>query len=481
MLKRQRLQMTRRQPYRVTLATLMLELALAYGSNDWQQPSMHADALPCTVDRKRACEAGADKTDEGAPCLSPEEFDRHYKGRKPVILFGLTDQWPAHRRWAANKTEFLKRYGHLSVSMVSAAETAIDFPAEAFAVVPLVNATHMHDPENFVFDFLSVFRQPGGAAMLKDFNTPAWAGLSEIAPPMGQCHSSMDNGPKKWHMLTYGTHGAGLGWHTHGQSWVGIVTGAKRWFLYPPGKGVAHLRKRHPFDGAQQWLDGTYPHLPEDERPLECVQPAGAIMYLPAGWPHMTLNDGEVIGAGAQATSFTEADFANHRQGVEAGEVTTMVEFAMQLATTGGKLKSAGKKAMAMLERANKWHPHQLKSRLALGSLLFRMGDMPKLSKLLTEVETTLTKLADDIIAERPLKGPVRKRFAMLVSKALWLTAQGLTEPAIAPFLAEAAEAYRPEIGFERAYALILRAVALIEHSTSPPVAEGSSLALLVL
>jgi quercetin dioxygenase-like cupin family protein len=34
--------------------------------------------------------------------------------------------------------------------------------------------------------------------------------------------------------------------------------------------------------------------------PLECVQRAGEVIYLPAGWKHLTVNVGEAIGVGSQ-------------------------------------------------------------------------------------------------------------------------------------------------------------------------------------
>ena len=48
-------------------------------------------------------------------------------------------------------------------------------------------------------------------------------------------------------------------------------------------------------------LERTWPTLAEEERPLHCVQQGGEIVYLPAGWAHLTVNLDEVIGAGAQS------------------------------------------------------------------------------------------------------------------------------------------------------------------------------------
>ncbi len=37
-------------------------------------------------------------------------------------------------------------------------------------------------------------------------------------------------------------------------------------------------------------------------RPLECVQEAGDVVFLPARWSHLTVNIGETIAIGGQAS-----------------------------------------------------------------------------------------------------------------------------------------------------------------------------------
>ena len=101
-------------------------------------------------------------------------------------------------------------------------------------------------------------------------------------------------------MISLGGLGSGLPWHTHGETWIAAVYGRKAWFVYPPGSARSSQRGS-PLHDANTWLERTWPTLAEEERPLHCVQQGGEIVYLPAGWAHLTVNLDEVIGAGAQS------------------------------------------------------------------------------------------------------------------------------------------------------------------------------------
>ncbi|CAN0421773.1 unnamed protein product [Hapterophycus canaliculatus] len=37
-----------------------------------------------------------------------------------------------------------------------------------------------------------------------------------------------------WSILSLGASGAGLPFHSHGETWLGVAYGAKRWAVYPP-------------------------------------------------------------------------------------------------------------------------------------------------------------------------------------------------------------------------------------------------------
>ena len=42
------------------------------------------------------------------------------------------------------------------------------------------------------------------------------------------------------------------------------------------------------------WFTDVYPHLAPSHKPVECMQHAGDILYIPEGWYHAILNVDDV-------------------------------------------------------------------------------------------------------------------------------------------------------------------------------------------
>lgn len=84
--------------------------------------------------------------------------------------------------------------------------------------------------------------------------------------------------------FSLGRPGSGAPLHIHADAANALVSGSKRWLVYTPGRT---LYSRTPI---QEWIDEYYPTLAEDERPLECIQNAGDIVYVPLDWGHAVVN-----------------------------------------------------------------------------------------------------------------------------------------------------------------------------------------------
>ena len=252
------------------------------------------------------------------------------------------------------------------------------FLPETSSIVDVAAAAFANDDDlfNFDADFLEAMPE-----LAEDFSVPElfhkWAGAAKLSlsapppppPPPGRkrANSPYDDAsaappppPKlSYSMLSLGASRSGLPWHVHGETWLGLVFGAKRWLLYgPSGDAPLTVRQRTTFQtplmGAYAWLRDVYPlvHAEVHEAsgdgagagagaaigagaragtgagtgageaasarargrkaarkshdgesggvPLECVQRAGEVIYLPAGWKHLTVNVGEAIGVGSQ-------------------------------------------------------------------------------------------------------------------------------------------------------------------------------------
>jgi len=48
------------------------------------------------------------------------------------------------------------------------------------------------------------------------------------------------------------------------------------------------------------WINQIYPNLSDEDKPIECIQEPGEILYVPEGWYHAVINLGEGVAIGYQ-------------------------------------------------------------------------------------------------------------------------------------------------------------------------------------
>lgn len=82
----------------------------------------------------------------------------------------------------------------------------------------------------------------------------------------------------------YGRKNSGAPFHVHADALNAAVSGSKRWFAYTPQRTI-YSRKT-----IQRWVKEDYERLSEEERPLECMQTAGDVVYVPLDWGHAVIN-----------------------------------------------------------------------------------------------------------------------------------------------------------------------------------------------
>lgn len=146
---------------------------------------------------------------------------------------------------------------------------------------------HLNAPEVFPEDLLTAI-DGGGRGTWQQ-------GESRISPLSWK---------RRW--LVMGAAGSGSRWHVDPYStsaWNAVLQGSKHWCLFPP-LGQEEAPPGVPIIGplslpkapnVQSWFNEVLPDLRKlpvghRNRPLEIVQPAGTVIFVPSGWWHTVLN-----------------------------------------------------------------------------------------------------------------------------------------------------------------------------------------------
>ena len=348
---------------RPTSLLLVAAVAVAPSADRQQQPQPSADdwAPARRYMYGHQCDGGGDSDDQGQcaaaafgstagrSCtidrvpwgsLSTDDFtDRYVAAGRPVILTAAAAGFLSRPADFASKKAFVQAFGELTVNVgtgaelaqfggknlfgsraVTLAEVVAGFAQNgsaeggATATAATATATATAGNDRAVFD-MHVMKEP---QMSSSFLEPVLFGESFMAIRGAS-----------WNMLSLGADGTGLGFHTHADTWLGLAAGAKRWLLFEPGAFPADdpLFPNRMLDAEQlmrHWPSARGNSSDDDDddgddrgrggsstgvaRPMDCVQQAGEIMYLPAGWAHSTLNLGETVGVGGQTQTCEPPD-----------------------------------------------------------------------------------------------------------------------------------------------------------------------------
>jgi hypothetical protein len=229
--------------------------------------------------------------------LSTAELLRDYVNRgRPVLVRGLLDGWPVNR-W--KRSSMLRRRGNHSVlvrssAFIAAARSTGGFrsaDAAAGGTSMLLREFMMRDVDNeeddetnteYVFTSDSDLVEAG-----KDyFHLALFADHSSSSSVLPWTASERESKA----IFFYGKNGSGVGFHHHSNALNALLFGRKRWFLSP--LHTFHGPWGGPIMGYLELLQ--HGHLPS--QPIQCVQEAGEVLFVPTGWEHATLNDEESIG-----------------------------------------------------------------------------------------------------------------------------------------------------------------------------------------
>eukprot|EP00614_Pseudopedinella_elastica_P001762 CAMPEP_0172598708 /NCGR_PEP_ID=MMETSP1068-20121228/18776_1 /TAXON_ID=35684 /ORGANISM="Pseudopedinella elastica, Strain CCMP716" /LENGTH=532 /DNA_ID=CAMNT_0013398681 /DNA_START=385 /DNA_END=1979 /DNA_ORIENTATION=+ len=263
--------------------------------------------------------------------IDPATFERDFRrARRPVLIRGLIrargpeadpeadpEAWPAAGaiggRWrrgalrrrlggrrvstgdGANIVQTGGFAGHSTMSLgayLDAMENATRYWAAAGADVRAdVGARRQTEepPDSFNFDGDILASIPELAA---DFQVPrvfasTFAGPEKRAVSQPQAAGASG----AWTILSLGASRTGLPFHAHGETWLGLVFGAKRWFVYPPGFDAPRAVQLNstwarPLMSSREWVEEVLPKL--QDLPLPPTRPP----KLPPRFPRPSLSNG---------------------------------------------------------------------------------------------------------------------------------------------------------------------------------------------
>ena len=250
--------------------------------------------------------------------LTVLEFEHKYKigpGRRPVLIRGAASKWKAIQTWTQDFLNHEMRKLNVNITKeyffrridISSGKIILKSPKKDIIVPPSTTK----NMEYYSMDLNRLVQPPSSFTTEKSFSFPSQGNDKTFRPldfvdlSANSCPWFRDKNTFEYY-ISAGIDESGLFFHQHGEAWNALIIGHKRWMLVSPKHNIPQLTAlphlgniTSPYQCEHirfksQWLKNSLPKIQKHERPLECDQKVGDVLYIPDGWFHAVQNVGEL-------------------------------------------------------------------------------------------------------------------------------------------------------------------------------------------
>ena len=244
---------------------------------------------------RAAAERGCAPPRVGGDMLTQGDFaERFERPRRPCVLVGLADKWPARAQGRWTLEALREEYAEERLKVGEDDEGyPVRLKLKYFLYYLFDAAVHQRDDAPlYLFDSTFGEDERKTRSLLDDFCVPP-----HFAEDLFQYAGERRRPPYRW--LVVGGPRSGTWCHVDPlatSAWNTVLSGSKRWVLLPPETPKELVDPKGAGDDAATWFSTVLPRVARaaDEgrcaRPLDFIQRQGETVFVPDGWWHAVIN-----------------------------------------------------------------------------------------------------------------------------------------------------------------------------------------------